>query len=392
MPLDANALLESLSRSGITHFAGVPCSLLNPLTAAANAKGRYLAASVEGEAVAVAAGIWLAGGTGAVLMQNSGLGNAVNPLASLLLPYRIPALLVVSWRGQPGTEDAVHHAPMGHATLKLLDAFDVRSWVLGPASDLDRLAADIRSTLLDRRPAAIVVPRGVLKKVSVAWKQSIGSVTPRSADGIGFMGGDLPDREEAISAVVDLFGSQATISTTGYTSRTLAAYGPRGHHFYMQGSMGFALAIALGCLWVDLRHPTCVLDGDGALLMRLGSLSTAGKLQPRNLVHVVLDNGAYASTGGQPTASSNVDFAAIARACGYARTATCVGRDALGPALAWAWDAVGGGPVLLHLRMSAAESDAAERPEQPPDSIASEFRSWWCGECLEVRHVEAAGR
>lgn len=389
MPIDTGALFETLSRSGITHFAGVPCSLLNPLMATAHAHGHYLAASVEGEAVAAVAGVWLAGGMGAVLLQNSGLGNAVNPLASLLLPYRIPALLVVSWRGQPGTEDAVHHAPMGQATLRLLNAFGVPYRVLGTASDLDQLAGEIQSMLSDRKPVAVVVPRGVLKKTPAAWTQAVSEDSGRPADIASFTGGTLPGREEVVAAFLDRFGSHATVSTTGYTSRTLSTFGPHPQHFYMQGSMGFALAIALGCLWVDSRRPVCVLDGDGALLMRLGSLPTAGHLRPRNLVHLVLDNGTYASTGGQPTAASNTDFAAIAQACGYTRTAKCAGRNALGPALEWASEALGQGPVLLHVRMSGAESGAAERPEAPPDFIASEFRSWWSDASPPARRMEA---
>jgi phosphonopyruvate decarboxylase len=171
-------------------------------------------------------------------------------------------------------------------------------------------------------------------------------------------------------------GKFATISTTGYASRELASYGPQNHHFYMQGSMGFALAIALGVAWQSRQQPIFVLDGDGALIMRLGSLVTAGALQRSNLVHVVLDNGAYASTGGQPTSAAGVDFPAVARACGYRRTARCLGVGGLAEAMEWARYSAGEGPALLHVQMSPREAAAQERPEQSPDEIATAFRNW----------------
>jgi phosphonopyruvate decarboxylase len=171
-------------------------------------------------------------------------------------------------------------------------------------------------------------------------------------------------------------GKFATVSTTGYASRELATYGPRDQHFYMQGSMGFALGIALGVAWQSRQDPIFVLDGDGALIMRLGSLVTAGALRRSNLVHVVLDNGAYASTGGQPTASAGVDFSAVARACGYRRTARCLGVGGLAEAMEWARYSASEGPALLHVQMSPREAAAQERPEQSPDEIATAFRNW----------------
>jgi phosphonopyruvate decarboxylase len=194
-----------------------------------------------------------------------------------------------------------------------------------------------------------------------------------------FSGNELPTRSEVIEAFIEHCGEFATISTTGYTSRELARHGPRANHFYMQGSMGFASAIALGVAHGLPQTTVFILDGDGALIMRLGSLATIGALQPPNLVHLVLDNGTYASTGGQPTAAPNVDFPAIARACGYRRVAKCLGREGLRDALQWARSSSGKETTLVHIRISADEGAAQDRPEQSPEQIATAFRHWWSG-------------
>jgi phosphonopyruvate decarboxylase len=376
MTLNPQRLFDALQNSGLRDFAGVPCSILDPLTTAAHSSGRYVAASVEGEALAIAAGAWLAGGQAGVLLQNSGLGNAVNPLASLLIPYRIPALLIVSWRGEPGRPDAVHHYPMGAATPSLLDIFGVPKWVLREDSDVEAIAAEAVTTLGRRQPAAIIVPRGVFGKGAKPDWQCSPSIQASTCADVCFGGGALPTRAQVVAKFMEHCGKFATVSTTGYASRELATYGPRDQHFYMQGSMGFALGIALGVAWQSRQDPIFVLDGDGALIMRLGSLVTAGALRRSNLVHVVLDNGAYASTGGQPTASAGVDFSAVARACGYRRTARCLGVGGLAEAMEWARYSVGEGPALLHVQMSPREAAAQERPEQSPDEIATAFRNW----------------
>jgi phosphonopyruvate decarboxylase len=254
--------------------------------------------------------------------------------------------------------------------------FGVPKWVLREDSDVEAIASEAVATLGRRQPAAIIVPRGVFGKSSKPDWQCSPALQSAASTEACFGGGGLPTRAQAVAKFVEHCGKFATVSTTGYASRELATHGPRGQHFYMQGSMGFALGIALGVLWQSREEPVFVLDGDGALIMRLGSLVTAGALQRSKLVHVVLDNGAYASTGGQPTASTGVDFTAVARACGYRSTARCVGVGGLGEAMEWARYSAGEGPALLHVRMSPVEQAAQERPEQSPDEIATAFRNW----------------
>jgi phosphonopyruvate decarboxylase len=326
--------------------------------------------------VAFAAGVWLGGGTGAVLMQNSGLGNAVNPLVSLAIPYRIPMLLAVSWRGEAGRPDAVHHFPMGAATHGLLRLLCVEPRTLRDDADLAELGSAVRAGLAGRRQEALVVPRGLFPKEPAAAPAPAAAPPTPVLGPQRFEGGRPATRAEAVAAIHEACRDVAIVSTTGYASRELALHGPHDGRFYMQGSMGFALAIALGVARVRPRQPVLVLDGDGALLMRLGSLATAAVLRPPQLVHVVLDNGTYGSTGGQPTVSAGVDFPAAAIACGYRSAATCAGREGMSDALAWLLGRLGSGPALLHLRISAVEGDARERPERAPHEIADAFRAW----------------
>ena len=385
MSIDPQMFYSALLDAGIRDFSGVPCSILDPLIVRAEESDeiRYLRASVEGEAVAVACGAWLAGSLGAVLLQNSGLGNAINPLASLALPYRIPLLLIVSWRGEPGTRDAAQHGPMGRATPGLLDLFDIPAT---PLRDPTQIESAVEAAALhmrrERRPAALLVPRGLFAKEprqvrdAEASRWANAPPTPKAEAVTRFGGGALPSRAEVISAFLQRCGEAATVSTTGYMSRELAARAAPGRHFPMQGSMGFALSIALGISRVQTTRPVFVLDGDGALLMRLGSLATAGAKRPSQLTHLVLDNGTYASTGGQPTISPLVDFAGAALACGYARAATCNGREGLAEAMDWAAGDAERGPGLLHLRIDQRESADLVRPKVTPPEIASDFRTW----------------
>lgn len=373
----AGRLFEAALRAGITRWSGVPCSILQPLLAAActSPETRYVPASVEGEAVAFAGGVWLAGGQAAVLMQNSGLGNAVNPLASLAVPFGLPMLLVISWRGQPGRPDAAHHLPMGEATPGLLELLGIRTWIVSEEADPAALVAEATAHMAaSRLPAALLVPRGRFPRSGEA--AAVPKPFPAPAKGspppLSFPGTRLPSRIEVLRAFAERSGGRRTVATTGFTCRQLAAVGDSDGVFYMQGSMGFALAIALGVAVSRPREQVVVLDGDGALLMHLGSLATAGSQRPANLVHLVLDNRCYASTGGQPTVAEHVDFPALALAAGYAGAATCGGCEGLAPALSWALE--GAGPRLLHVPISTEEPGELARPSFSPREIGRRFR------------------
>lgn len=382
MPLDPRALFDALRAAGVREFSGVPCSILDPIVMAAerDPSVAYVPASVEGEAVAIAAGAWLGGNMGAVLLQNSGLGNTINPLASLAIPYRIPMILIVSWRGEPGKKDAVHHYPMGAATPGLFELFGLPFEVLTETSDLRAVASRAYGAAVERRlPAAIVVPRGLFLKQAPPGPRPAAAAAPASTSASVFAGSTLPTRSEVMRRILDRFGEAAVVSTTGYASRELASYDST-RHFPMQGSMGFALAIGLGLTRGARKRPVVVIDGDGALIMRLGTLATVGHLKPAGLVHFVLDNGAYASTGGQATVSPTVDFAAVALACGYPQAATCLGGESLDEALDFALATRAAGPVLIRIMISLEEPEPRERPAVSPPDIAQRFRKEAFGE------------
>lgn len=223
-----------------------------------------------------------------------------------------------------------------------------------------------------RLPAAIVVPRGLFLKPPPGPKPTT-AAAPAPTPVRVFAGSMLPTRPDVMRRILDRFGEAAVVSTTGYASRELASY-DSVRHFPMQGSMGFALGIGLGLTRAAPKGPVVVIDGDGALIMRLGSLATAGHLSPAGLVHFVLDNGAYSSTGGQATVSPNVVFAAIALACGYPRAASCRGEESLDQALEFAHAADSTGPVLVRIMISLEEPEPRERPAVAPPDIALRFR------------------
>lgn len=381
MAIDPALLFQALEKARFRDFAGVPCSILDPISTRAEASVRYLPASVEGEAVSAACGAWLAGSSGVALMQNSGLGNAVNPIASLALPYRIPLLLIVSWRGEPGVKDAVHHAPMGSATPGIFELFDVPTTVVREEKDVEQgVARALEHMERERLPAALLIPRGVFAKGEKAPKAPIPGIARAHSEAsvAHFGGGALPGRSRALEAFLARHGGDCTVSTTGYMSRELSAHGLPGNHFPMQGSMGFAAAIGLGIARVQRERPVFVLDGDGALLMRLGSLASIGADDVPKLAHVVFDNGTYASTGGQRTVSPRVDFASAALACGYRRAAVCHGADGLADAMQWLSESLGAGPALLHVAIDQSEAEDLERPSATPPEIADSFRRWLC--------------
>lgn len=379
-PRRASQCAGALARAGVSEVAGVPCSILEPLQQAVEQSTlRYVNASVEGEAVAVAAGAWLGGQGGAVLMQNSGLGNAVNPIMSLARPYGIPLVMIVSWRGQPGTSDASHHELMGAATLPLLAQIGARTWLLDDEGA--SLESATRWALAERRLAALVVPKPSFPATRPRRETSEdANARARRCPVVEFRGGRRPSRATIVERFRAAYDGSLTIASTGFCSRALYESGSADQHFYMQGSMGFAASIGLGVARC-VSDAVFVLDGDGALLMRLGTLATIGHNRPPNLVHIVLDNGRYSSTGGQPTAP--VPFGEVASACGYRRAAICDGAGGLDAALAWS--AREPGPTLLQLCMTAEESAVpARRPEIAPQDIAERFRA-----CVQQRRARS---
>ena len=322
-------LLAALRSHGVDLFTGVPCSTLGGLLALLEKTGDYFPAANEGTALAVACGAAIAGRRPAVLLQNSGLGNLINPLASLSAPYGVPVLLLVGHRGDPaGGPDEPQHELMGRTTVELLDLYGVRQLSL-PADPalLDPVLDDAIAALLAGRSVALLVGRHTVDPAAASTVHfGRSSTAPVRSRGI--------DPARALAAFAGAVGDALVVSTTGYASRYLFALADRPENLYLQGSMGHASAVGLGLALALPNRRVVVLDGDGACLMHLGALSTVAAAAPPNLAHVVLDNGAYESTGGQLSTSATTRLEEVAGAAGYRRSAAVERAEDLSAALA----------------------------------------------------------
>ncbi|MBQ7529336.1 phosphonopyruvate decarboxylase [bacterium] len=302
---------------GLEFYTGVPDSRLKALCdylllTYGEDHSRHIIAANEGNAVGIAAGYYLATGKPAVVyLQNSGEGNILNPVTSLCNDkvYGIPMLFVIGWRGEPGEHDEPQHVFQGEITLKLLETLNITYFIISKdttETELSEKMAEFRSVFAQGKQAAFIVRTGAL----TFDQQPIYSNV------------NLMRREEIIRHILDFSGTDLIVSTTGKASRELfelrEARG-EGHErdFLTVGSMGHSSSIALG---IALQRPEkCVwiIDGDGSMLMHMGALAVIGSINPKNVIHIIINNGAHESVGGQPTVAQSVDIPAIARACGY---------------------------------------------------------------------------
>ncbi len=392
--IQAETFVQAVRKRGFSLWTGVPCSYLKPFinyvidaamsipeekrVSLEGARGQerpnsrgggatreseaplyYIPAVNEGDAVAIAAGSTLAGVKAIVMFQNSGLGNAVNPLSSLTYIFKIPVLIITTLRGEPGgPHDEPQHELMGSITTEMLDLLRIR-WEYFPTEEKEVEGAVARavrhmkesglpfafvmrkdsvapyklksaghgareSKFLDRRPdvfggggASIPASGGATSNAPVGRAPSnvpVAEVSSKSS----YPGSASFRREPFLKVVQKIAASSLpVIATTGYTGRELYALEDRPNQFYMVGSMGCASSFALGIARAYPTRSVIVLDGDGAVLMRMGALSVIGMEKPRNLIHIVFDNGTYESTGNQATVSPGVDLCAVAAACGY---------------------------------------------------------------------------
>ncbi|MCC6469111.1 MAG: phosphonopyruvate decarboxylase [Alphaproteobacteria bacterium] len=372
----ADDFIEPARARGFDFYTGVPCSFLTPFInrAISHPKLDYVAAASEGEAVGIAAGAWLGGRRTVVMCQNSGLGNAVNPLTSLNFPFRIPTLLIVTWRGQPGIKDEPQHELMGQITAGLLDTMRFAHGMF--PMEINQIESALQTAIeqMEARslPAALIMRKDSVLDDSIERTSDLAHVDGAYRDHRSR--GPAPTRIAVIERLLaDIPPTAAIVATTGKCGRELFTIADRPQHLYLVGSMGCAGAVGLGAAR-QVARPVVVLDGDGAALMKLGALATIGAYAPRNLIHVVLDNGVHDSTGGQATVSSSVDFARVALACGYAAAAAA---DSVAGFAAWLKDALAGnGPHLLHMKIAPGSLEKLGRPTVTPPEVARRFRAF----------------
>lgn len=307
-------LCDCLVKGGIDFFTGVPDTYLNDFCnyILHNHYSNNIIAANEGNAIAVAAGHYFATRQiPLVYMQNSGLGNAINPLVSLVDSnvYSVPMILLIGWRGESGTGDWCQHTRQGAITTKLLDDLEIEYSVLRDEQEYAELIIKkaIDSVKSKKNPYAIVVPKGVLmgKKKNIREDRYTLS------------------RREAIEIILDTFPKDTIyLATTGRTTRELFYIRERRnesheHDFLNIGAMGHTSSVALGMALAKPDRQFVVLDGDGACIMHMGAMTTVSKYHVPNYLHIVLNNGVHESVGGQPTAGYTVNFTDIAIACGY---------------------------------------------------------------------------
>lgn len=301
----------------VDFYTGVPDSLLKPLcnylmdAYGIDSKHHMIAAN-EGNCTAIAAGYHLATGkVPAVYMQNSGEGNVINPLASLLNDkvYAIPMIFIVGWRGEPGVHDEPQHIYQGEVTVKLLEDMDVAAYVVTKETTEEELDAQMqvfRSLLAQGKDVAFVVKKGALsfeKNVEYSNKNHM-------------------RREEIIEHIVNVSKEDPILSTTGKASRELFEIREKNgqshkYDFLTVGSMGHTSSIALGVALQKPQQKIWCIDGDGAMLMHMGAMAVIGANKPSNLVHIVINNGAHETVGGLPTVASEINLVKMAEACGY---------------------------------------------------------------------------
>lgn len=378
MTVLANRWIEQLRLHGYDFAAQVPCSILDPLLDGLEREPSIdvVTASSEGEAVALAVGAWLAGRKPMVLCQNSGLGNAVNPLSSLVWPAAVPLLLFVSWRGEPGRVDEPQHELMGRITLPLLELLDVPTEPLPHAAD--EVAASLEraeAVLARQQPFAFAVRRGAVihepggRRVRRAPPRRPRTSTPDDAPPFG-----SPElsRRDVIALCQAHMQDRVLLGSTGKIGRELYELGDGERCFYNVGAMGCVAGIGLGIALGAPHEKVCVLDGDGSLLMKLGTLATVGHTSPSNFIHVLLDNEQHESAGGQPTASATVDFATVARGAGYRQAWSASRRADVVELLRRA--TILDGPTLLHVKVAVETSPTLARPELGPRHVAARLR------------------
>ncbi|MFX0017335.1 MAG: phosphonopyruvate decarboxylase [Promethearchaeota archaeon] len=355
---------DILKDEGFSFFTGIPDSTFKEWIKFIidNDGGilKHIVACNECEAIALAAGYHLATNKiGIVYMQNSGLGKAVNPLTSLCDPdvYSIPLLLMIGWRGEPGKKDAPQHKKMGRITLSLLDTLQIPYSIL--ESNIKSIKEELNKAIKyfnkNCGPYAFIIRRNLFEKYDLRVKQDIEHIL---------------SREEVINLIMNNLGEdEIVVSTTGYTSRELFEYreSRKKNHFksfYNIGSMGCASSIGLSIALEKPHTRIIVFDGDAAAIMQMGAFTTIGRYNPLNFVHIIFDNNAHESTGGQPTNSNSIDILQIAISSNYKSGLIIKSLKELEEAIKFIKSAEG--PIILIVKIKQGSRSNLKRPAKDP--------------------------
>lgn len=356
-----------LKQINIDFFCGVPDSQLSPFCDYIEENEENIIAANEGNAVAIATGYHLSTNRfPLVYLQNSGLGNIVNPVTSLThnKVYSIPIVYVIGWRGQPGIHDEPQHEKQGEITIDLLKLLDIDSFVINENTSFKDLKSVFENDFLDKLSngdsVAIVVSKGAFKNYKIS-KSNDNTLT----------------REEAIQTVAGfLSDDDMVVSTTGKSSRELFEYREAQNHghgndFLTVGSMGHSSSIALGVALNNSDNKIFCFDGDGAILMHMGSLALIGSKKPENFYHVMFNNSAHESVGGLPTIMDDININELVKACGYNEVFNASNIDELNEVLPRFLESMG--PVFLNISVDISSRKDLGRPTTTPIENKNDF-------------------
>ena len=354
---------DQLAIHGVEFFAGVPDSLLKEFCLCIDDRTppiHNIITANEGNAVALAAGYYLATTKiPLVYMQNSGLGNAVNPLLSLCDSevYSIPMVMMIGWRGEPGVKDEPQHIKQGKVQLDLLEALDLPYEIISKDDDqfAMKISNVIKTSKAESRPTVLLIKKGTFKKYTKKHQKSQNQYM---------------NREKALKIILDNLDDQDLIvSTTGKTSREIYEIREKGHKSHHQefltvGSMGHCSSIALGIALAKPNRKVICIDGDGAMLMHLGSLTSIASLKLKNFYHILMNNEAHESVGGQDTAAKNINLSAVVKAMGASKMFKAKSSVELKEVFTGFITCTG--PSFLEVKIKSSSREDLGRPTETP--------------------------
>ena len=372
--LQTQSFGDMLNGLGYRFYSGVPCSFLKHLINYAINECDYVMAANEGDAVAISAGAYLGGTKSVVLMQNSGLTNAISPLTSLNYCFQLPVLGFVSLRGEAGLQDEPQHELMGQITEKMLELMEVKwAYLSDDLEDAKRQLAEADRYISNNQSFFFVVRKGrfaeVELKATSARKRA--SCTSEHATDKP----QLPPRRDALRTITQHADEHtAVLATTGKTGRELFEVADNPNNFYMVGSMGCIGSLGLGLALSRPDRKIIAIDGDGALIMRMGSMATNAHYRPPNLLHILLDNQSHDSTGGQATVSPNIKFADQASAVSYPIAKQLSTLEELDRSIQqWTSD---NQLTFLHLPIAKGSTKNLGRPTVKPHEVKSRLMAF----------------
>ncbi len=385
--IKADDFLTQCKNHKISFFSGTPCSYLKPLINAVidDSDIDYFGATNEGDAVAMVCGAQMTQRRGVVMFQNSGLGNAVNAITSLSFPFRFPFIMIVTQRGQPGgPPDEPQHELMGQITEEILTLMRIK-WEYFPdnADEMrESLSRAVQHMDEQKQPFAYVLRKGTIEKQELKKEKSETPIGRREYIFKECLEKNYSERATRTSALEVVLTHRKSddllIVTTGKAGRELYTLKDDQQHFYMVGSMGCASPFALGGALCNKDKRWVVIDGDAAVLMRMGNLATVGTFGPEDYLHIVLDNEVNDSTGGQVTISSEVSLAATALSCGYKNAYSTDDLSELDKILTS--KEIEKGPSLIHFRIKKGSPAELGRPKIKPYEVKERMMNYLAGQ------------